>query len=314
MTMLPSTAIFAGPSPTASTSASRSPTGWAAEDPGRTALFDYRADGAPARLSFLELSQRSNAFANALRARGIRRGDRVALLLPQGFETVIAHLAIYKLGAIALPLALLFGPEALEFRLQTAGARLVVTNAAGAAKLSRIGGRLPGFDGVVVAGRRQSDDFAEMVADHSPVFEAEATGPDDPALMIFTSGTTGPPKGALLPHRVLLGHLPGFQMAYEFPPRPDDLMWTPADWAWAGGLLNALLPSLYLGIPAVAARFEKFDPETALVLMEKMRVRNAFIPPTALRMLKSVDGIRRRFSIDLRSICSAGEVAGQRDL
>lgn len=282
---------------------------WAAEDPGRTALFDYRADGAPARLSFLELSQRSNAFANALRARGIRRGDRVALLLPQGFETVIAHLAIYKLGAIALPLALLFGPEALEFRLQTAGARLVVTNAAGAAKLSRIGGRLPGFDGVVVAGD-QSDDFAKMVADHSPVFEAEATGPDDPALMIFTSGTTGPPKGALLPHRVLLGHLPGFQMAYEFPQRPDDLMWTPADWAWAGGLLNALLPSLYLGIPAVAARFEKFDPETALVLMEKMRVRNAFIPPTALRMLKSVDGIRRRFSIDLRSICSAGESLG----
>jgi acetyl-CoA synthetase len=282
---------------------------WAAEDPGRTALFDYRADGAPARLSFLELSQRSNAFANALRARGIRRGDRVALLLPQGFETVIAHLAIYKLGAIALPLALLFGPEALEFRLQTAGARLVVTNAVGAAKLSRIGGRLPGFDGVVVAGD-QSDDFAKMVADHSPVFEAEATGPDDPALMIFTSGTTGPPKGALLPHRVLLGHLPGFQMAYEFPPRPDDLMWTPADWAWAGGLLNALLPSLYLGIPAVAARFEKFDPETALVLMEKMRVRNAFIPPTALRMLKSVTGIRRRFSIDLRSICSAGESLG----
>lgn len=282
---------------------------WAAEDPGRTALFDYRADGAPARLSFLELSQRSNAFANALRARGIRRGDRVALLLPQSFETVIAHLAIYKLGAIALPLALLFGPEALEYRLQTAGVRLVVTNAAGAARLSRMSDRLPGFDGVVVAGE-SSDDFAKMVADHSPVFEAEATGPDDPALMIFTSGTTGPPKGALLPHRVLLGHLPGFQMAHEFPPRPDDLMWTPADWAWAGGLLNALLPSLYLGIPAVAARFENFDPETALVLMEKLRVRNAFIPPTALRMLKSVDGIRQRFSIDLRSICSAGESLG----
>ncbi|MCX7305209.1 MAG: AMP-binding protein [Hyphomicrobiales bacterium] len=204
---------------------------WAAEDPGRTALLDYRADGAPARLSFLELSQRSNAFANALRARGIRRGDRVALLLPQGFETVIAHLAIYKLGAIALPLALLFGPEALEYRLQTAGARLVVTNAAGAAKLGRIAGRLPGFDGVVVAGDG-SEEFAKMVADHSHDFEAEATGHDDPAMMIFTSGTTCPPKGALLPHRVLLG------------------------------------------------------------------------------LLRSVEGIRQRFSIDLRSICSAGESLG----
>ena len=284
---------------------------WAAEDPDRTALFDYRPDGAPERLSYLELARQSNAFANALRARGIGRGDRVALLLPQSFETVLAHLAIYKLGAIAVPLALLFGVEALEYRLQTAGVRLVVTNAAGAAKLSRISGRLPGLDGIVVVGGDGADDFARMVAAHSHDFAAADTSPDDPALMIFTSGTTGPPKGALLPHRVLLGHLPGVQMAYEFLPQAGDLMWTPADWAWAGGLLNALLPSLYLGVPAVAARFEKFDPEQALTLIEKMRVRNAFIPPTALRMLKAVPDIRRRFHLELRSVCSAGEALGR---
>ncbi|MEQ1945082.1 AMP-binding protein [Mesorhizobium sp. VNQ89] len=285
---------------------------WAKQDPERTALLDYRADGEPERLSFYQLARRSNAFANALRARGVRRGDRVALLLPQGFETLIAHLAVYKLGAIAVPLALLFGAEALEYRLQTAGVKIVVTNPAGAAKLSRVAARLTGLEGIVIAGDgADPDDFARMVANHSSDFEAEDTSPDDPALMIFTSGTTGPPKGALLPHRVLLGHLPGFQMAYEFPPQPRDLMWTPADWAWAGGLLNALLPALYLGIPVVAARFEKFDPETALVLVEKMRVRNAFIPPTALRMLKSVTDIPRRFSLDLRSICSAGESLGR---
>ncbi|MEP9387826.1 AMP-binding protein [Mesorhizobium sp. KR9-304] len=284
---------------------------WAAEDPGRTALFDYRADGAPDRLSFSELASKSNAFANALRSRGIRRGDRVALLLPQSFETVIAHLAIYKLGAIAVPLALLFGVEALEYRLQTAGVKLAVTNPAGALKLSRISGRLPGLDGIVVVGGDGPHDFGRLVAEHPVDFAAEATGPDDPALMIFTSGTTGPPKGALLPHRVLLGHLPGVQMAYEFLPRAGDLMWTPADWAWAGGLLNALLPSLYLGVPVVAARFEKFDPETALVLVEKMRVKNAFIPPTALRMLKSVPDIPRRFRLELRAVCSAGESLGR---
>lgn len=285
---------------------------WAAQDPDRTALFDYRPDGMPDKLSFLALSQQSNAFANALRARGIRRGDRVALLLPQSFETVIAHLAIYKLGAIAVPLALLFGVEALEYRLQTAGVKLVVTNQAGAAKLSQIGPRLRRLEGVVVTDREEgADDFARMVSDQPPVFEAVDTGPDDPALMIFTSGTTGPPKGALLPHRVLLGHLPGVQMAYEFLPQAGDLMWTPADWAWAGGLLNALLPSLYFGIPAIAARFERFEPESALTLMEKMGVRNAFIPPTALRMLKSVPDIRTRFRLDLRSICSAGESLGR---
>ena len=284
---------------------------WAARDPDRTALFDYRADGAPVRLTYSALARQSNAFANALRSRGVRSGDRVALLLPQSFETVIAHLAIYKLGAIAVPLALLFGVEALEYRLQTAGVRLVVTNATGAAKLSRISGRLPGLDGIVVVGGGGADEFGRLVTDNSEDFVAEETGPDDPALMIFTSGTTGPPKGALLPHRVLLGHLPGVQMAYEFLPQPGDLMWTPADWAWAGGLLNALLPSLYLGVPVVAARFEKFDPETALVLMEKMRVKNAFIPPTALRMLRSVPDIRRRFQLELRSVCSAGESLGR---
>ncbi len=283
---------------------------WAAKDPNRTALLAYRAEGVPQRLSFSELSLKSNAFANALRARGVRRGDRVALLLPQGFETVIAHVAIYKLGAIAVPLALLFGVEALEYRMQTAGVKLVVTGEVGAAKVASFASRLPEFEGIVATGEG-AEEFESLIAGRSPVFAPEDTGPDDPALMIFTSGTTGPPKGALLPHRVLLGHLPGFRMAYEFPPQPDDLMWTPADWAWAGGLLNALLPSLYLGIPVVAARFDKFDPEAALMLAEKMRVRNAFIPPTALRMLKAVPDIGRRFRLDLRSICSAGEALGR---
>ena len=135
--------------------------------------------------------------------------------------------------------------------------------------------------------------FHRLVADNSPDFAAEPTGPDDPAMMIFTSGTTGPPKGALHGHRVLLGHLPGVQMHHEFLPQPDDLLWTPADWAWAGGLLNVLLPgALSSACRSCAARFEKFDPEAALLLAEKMRVRNAFIPPTALRMLKARAGHR----------------------
>ncbi|MBB6357599.1 AMP-binding protein [Aminobacter aganoensis] len=284
---------------------------WAAIDPERTALLDYRVEGAAEKLSFGELSRRSNAFANALRSRGVRRGDRVALLLPQSFETAIAHVAIYKLGAIAVPLALLFGVEALEYRLQTAGVRAIVTNEAGFAKVGQVAGRLPGLETIVVVGGGGLDDFHRLVASQSPDFTAADTGPDDPAMMIFTSGTTGPPKGALHGHRVLLGHLPGIQMAHEFLPQPGDLMWTPADWAWAGGLLNLLLPGLYFGLPVVSARFDKFDPEAALVLVEKMGVRNAFIPPTALRMLKTVPDIRRRFRLSLRSVGSAGEALGR---
>jgi acetyl-CoA synthetase len=285
---------------------------WAAVDPERIALLEYRVDGAPGRMSFGDLSLASNAFANALRAGGVRRGDRVALLLPQGFDVAIAHVAIYKLGAIAVPLAMLFGVEALEYRLQTAGVKAIVTNGAGEAKLGRIAARLPALDMVVSTDSQDgAANFHALIAAHAAVLEAADTAPDDPAMMIFTSGTTGPPKGALHGHRVLLGHLPGFRLHHDFLPRPGDLMWTPADWAWAGGLLNALLPSLYFGVPVVFGRFDRFDPEGALLLMEKMRVRNAFIPPTALRMLKTVAGIRERFRLDLRTIGSAGEALGR---
>ena len=286
---------------------------WAAQDPERVALLDYQADGAPERLTFGGLSARSNAFANGLRGLGIGRGDRVALLLPQCFETAIAHVAIYKLGAVAVPMALLFGVEALEYRLQTAGVKAIVTNAAGHAKVAKISGRLPVLEQVIVtegpAGG--ATDFRRLVADHPASFTAVETAPDDPALMIFTSGTTGPPKGALHGHRVLLGHLPGVQMHHEFLPQQGDLLWTPADWAWAGGLLNVLLPGLCLGVPVVSARFDKFDPEAALVLAEKMGVRNAFIPPTALRMLKGVPDIAKRFRLDLRTVASGGEALGR---
>jgi acetyl-CoA synthetase len=286
---------------------------WATREPDRIALLGHHAQGEAERLTYGELSARSNALANALRAQGVRAGDRVALLLPQCFEVAIAHVAIYKLGAIAVPLALLFGIEALEYRLNAAGVKAVITNDAGNAKLRQIGSRLPLLQTVISTDGAGSGalGFDSLVAGHPSSFEPTATSPDDPALMIFTSGTTGPPKGALHGHRVLLGHLPGVQMPHEFLPQPGDLLWTPADWAWAGGLLNVLLPGLYFGVPVVAGRAERFEPEAALGLMEKMGVRNAFIPPTALRMLKSSTGIARRFDLRLRSIGSGGESLGR---
>jgi len=286
---------------------------WAAREPDRIALLLYGRDGAPETLSYGELARRSDALAAALRRQGVRRGDRVALLLPQGFAVAIAHVAIYKLGAIAVPLALLFGAEALEYRLHAAGVAAVVTNAAGLAKLRGIAGRLPMLKTVVSTDGADGGalGFDRLIADAPSGFSAEETGPDDPALMIFTSGTTGPPKGALHGQRVLLGHLPGVQMPHEFLPQPGDRLWTPADWAWAGGLLNVLLPGLLLGVPVVASPADKFDPEAALALMERAEVRNSFIPPTALRMLRTVKGIRRRFRLSLRTVGSGGESLGR---
>jgi len=281
-------------------------------DPDRIAILDVGADGRVRPMSFGWLQQTSNRLANALYAHGIGRGDRVAILLPQMPEVAAIHGAIYKLGAIALPLATLFGTDALSYRLQDSGAKAAVTNAAGVAKLAAIRDETPEL-ALVLSTDGADDgvmDFDSTLERASPAFAAVDTTPDDPAMMIYTSGTTGPPKGALHAHRALLGHLPGVQMPHDFFPQPGDRFWTPADWAWAGGLLDALLPSLHFGVPVVAWRFDKFDPEQACALMATHEVRNAFIPPTALRMLRSAGEPRHRDRLKLRTVASGGEGLG----
>lgn len=289
---------------------------WAARTPDRVCLEHFSPDGNHLSMTYRELADRSASLANALVSLGVTKGDRVALLLPQSFETVIAHVAIYKIGAIALPLALLFGVEALEYRLRTAGASVVITNTFGLDRISHIRERLPDLSEVIcVDGDRQGVRyFSALVESHPPVFEVAKTAPHDPALMIFTSGTTGPPKGALHGHQVLAGHIPGMQFAHEGFPQAGDKVWTPSDWAWAGGLLNALLPSLLLGVPVVSSPAQKFDADMAYRIMAEMKVRNGFIPPTALRLLKSVPDPRAKYDLVLRTIGAAGESLGAETL
>ena len=286
---------------------------WAAVDPERPAVIDVLPGDRVAVLTHGGLRERSNRLAHALRARGVRPGDRVAVLLQQGANVPVAHCAIYKLGAIALPLASLFGADALAYRLRDAGARLLITGQAGAAKIAAIRSELPALETVlsIHGPDGAAEGFEEALAASSAEFTAIDSGADDPALMIYTSGTTGPPKGALHAHRVLLGHLPGIVLPHGFFPQPGDRFWTPADWAWAGGLLNVLLPGLRYGMPVVARKDDKFDPEAAFRLMADQRIRNTFIPPTALRMLRAVRQPRARFGHELRSVLSAGEALGE---
>lgn len=286
---------------------------WAAKHPERVCLQHFSPDGQHLSMTYGELASQSSALAEALTELGVARGDRVALLMPQCFETVIAHVAIYKMGAIALPLALLFGEEALEYRLRDAGACVIVTNSFGLQRLKAIKARLPALQTVISVDGPGPDviGFRSMIEGRSGMFDIVESGPDTPALMIYTSGTTGPPKGALHGHRVLAGHIPGFQLAHDYLPQPDDKIWTPSDWAWAGGLLNALLPALMLGVPVVSSPAQKFDPHMAFRIMAEMKVRNAFIPPTALRLLKAVEKPREAYDLVLRSIGSAGESLGR---
>jgi acetyl-CoA synthetase len=283
---------------------------WAACDPGRTAILAVGPDDRAAPVTYAALSARSNRLANALAAHGIGRGDRVAVLLPQGPDVAVAHFAVYKLGAVALPLAAVFGVDALAYRLADAGARAVVTTVEGADRIAAIRDRLEALRLVVATdGAGAGAPALEgLLAAASDRFAPVATRADDPAMMIYTSGTTGLPKGALHGHRVLLGHVPGFEMHHEFPPLPGDRLWTPADWAWAGGLLNVVLPGLLAGVPVVSHAAAKFDPERAWRLMTEAGVRNAFLPPTALKIMRAapLPAVRPK----LRTIGSGGEALG----
>lgn len=279
------------------------------------ALIYETDDGKPAsHYTFAQLQSASARLANALCGLGVQRGDRVAILLPQGPQTAMAHVATYKLGAIALPLFTLFGPEALQYRLANSEAAVVITNAQNVDKVMALRKELPALRQVIVtgqtpvAGTRSIEDLLDEASDRfSPVL----TGADDPALIIYTSGTTGNPKGALHAHRVLLGHLPGVEMPHEFFPQPGDCFWTPADWAWIGGLLDVLLPAWHHGAPVLAHRARKFDPEYALTLMARHNVRNVFLPPTAIKLMRQLPpDVLQQHKAKLRSIGSGGETLG----
>jgi acetyl-CoA synthetase len=288
-------------------------------NPEAPALLFVEESGALRAYSFGAMKALSNRLANAFRGLGLARGDRVGILLPQSPETAVAHLACYKSALIAVPLFALFGPDALEYRLGNSGARAVVTDEAGLEKLLAIRERLPELAHIVVArGDAKTaplparvHDFASLLARASDSFVPVDTSADDPALIIYTSGTTGPPKGALHAQRTILGHMPGCEFYYEFLPRPRDLFWTPADWAWIGGLLDVLMPAWFHGIPVLAYRMRKFDPEFAYELIAAHQVRNLFLPPTALKLMRQVERPRDRWSYDVRSVFSGGESMGE---
>jgi acetyl-CoA synthetase len=282
---------------------------------GQTALIHEPKDGSVIRYTFGEIAQLSNRLANSLRADGVGPGDRVAIILPQLPATAIAHLAVYKLGAIAVPMSTLFGPDALEVRLRDSGTRLVITDQATLAKLERIIDRLPDLQRFVLtegdSSVRPSRTVDEALSLGSADFQAVDTSSDDPALIIYTSGTTGGPKGALHGHRLLYGHLPGVELSHDFFPQAGDLFWTPADWAWIGGLMDVLFPSLHHGHPVLSMESGgPFDPERALAGMARHAVRNAFLPPTALKLMRQADA-KPPAGLRLRTIMSGGEALGE---
>ena len=287
---------------------------WAETEPERAALIVPRDEGGSKTYAFGELNRLVDKLAVVFTASGIGVGDRVAVLLGQSVETLLVHMAAYRIGAIVVPLFTAFGRDGLRYRIADSGARLLVSDAENLPKVLAIRDDLPDLEHVfsvdyeaTLGGDGAPRDFWAAVTAVRGRPAAVVTGPDTPALLVYTSGTTGPPKGALHGHRVLMGHLPGVETHHDFLPQDGDCLWTPADWAWMGGLMNVLLPGLCHGVPVVAHRPAKFEADKAVAMMREIGVRNVFFPPTALKLLRQLDG---PLGLNLRSAASGGEALG----
>ena len=288
---------------------------WAqdAERASQVAIRWEDEDGSTDALTYTQLSELTHRFAHGLRTLGISAGDRIAICLPQRIETAVSLLATVQLGAVAVPLTVLFGSEALAYRLRHADCKVAICDGASLANVLAIRAQLPTLRHVIACAGTAGPEalsWNTLCASGSGQSEVADTAANDAALIIYTSGTTGPPKGALLPHRAMLGNLSGFHYSHNQFPQPGDVFWSPADWAWTGGLWDALLPTLYYGHTIIGYR-GRFDPEQAFSLMERYGVTCTFLFPTALKMMmKAVPWPRQRFDLYLRSVMSAGESVG----
>jgi acetyl-CoA synthetase len=317
---------------------------WARDTPRAVAIRSEREDGRVSTHTYAALQRDANRLAHALKRLGVQRGDRVAIVMPQRVETAVAHFAIYQLGAVAMPLSMLFGPDALEYRLNDSGARIAIVDESAIANVLAVRPRCKALATLLAAGAAQGQgdlNWAQALRPEPATFAPVGTLADDAAVLIYTSGTTGPPKGALIPHRALIGNLSGFvasqnwfgyedqdgpspsreregvRVGVDSRPGPSlgnqkarGVFWSPADWAWTGGLMDALLPTLYFGREIVAYR-GRFSAEAAFALMERHRVTHTFLFPTALKaMMKAVPAPRTRHALHLRAIMSAGEAVG----
>ena len=284
----------------------------------RIALINFLQDGKIEEWSFVDIKRSANKLANVFDHFHLEANARVGIILGQCPETAIAHMACFKSGKISIPLFNLFGTDALHYRLLNSRASLVICDKIGLNKIFKIKDRLPDLKKIICIDsndeKRNVFNFKKLLEHASDSYITKKTKASDPALIIYTSGTTGGPKGALLPHRSLLGHIPGVEIPHEFLSSSEpvtDLFWTPADWAWIGGLFDVLLPAWHFGIPVVSYRSQKFDPEVTFDLISKLEIKNTFLPPTALKMMKSFNPSKTVKNLKLRTVGSGGEALGE---
>ncbi len=280
-----------------------------ASDPNKIGLYYESEDGKEAKYTFSDLKKISDRLANAFMGLGFRRGDRIGIYLPQRPEAAMAHLASLKLGGISVPMTPMFGPEAISHRMNDCQGKILIFALEDYEKILDTRNQLETIESFILIGgeRKGTKEFSSLINGGSEDLNVTAPQADDPAFLVYTSGTTGLPKGSLHAHRCIPGRLTGLEMSHNFLPQEGDLFWSPADWAWIGGLFDSLFAPWGHGIPVLAAERRRFDPERAFALMEKYRVRNAFLPPLALKIMSNIKDASHRYKIVMRSVHSGGE-------
>ena len=301
-------------------------TRWAKQTPHAVAIREHETGKSLAKskaYTYLELQQAANQLSQKLAQLGVKRGDRIAIVLPQRFETAVAYMAVLQMGAIAVPLSMLFGPDALEYRLNDSDAVVAIVDEVSEPSLRQIQSNCPNLRNIMaVAGIFTASIAIKSIVKTVSISKYQViTKANDGAILIYTSGTTGPPKGALIPHRALIGNLTGFVCSQNWFGFEDvrtgvkntssnAVFWSPADWAWTGGLMDALLPTLYFGREIVAFN-GRFSPEATFELLQTQRVTHTFLFPTALKaMMKAFPEPKKHYKLRLQAIMSAGEAVG----
>ncbi len=262
------------------------------------------------RFTYRDLDGLSNRSAAFLRARGVKAGDVIVVYAAQGLAAAIAPLAAYKLGAINAPLSLLYGPRTLEHALLDSGARTIVSQGDALARLRAAGVDLSRLSLIIAEDPRSDDEiaFEQTIAGDERAFEAADTLASDPALLLYTSGSTGLPKGILHAHRFLLGYLASVSLFYQL--EMDErgmVLWTPSDWSWIAGIVNVMMTGWFFGHTVIAGQ-GRFDPRWAFDFLEKHRVTHTFLTPTALKRMAQEPEPRSRWPhLALRAIGTGGE-------
>lgn len=278
-------------------------------DQSARALTIVAEDRTSVDYTFGDVTDQANRLANALINAGVQREDIVAIINPQSFETAVSFMAVYRMGAIALPLSHLFGPDALKYRFENSGAKAVIVTARNVERVREAVGDRDVTIIVVGEGAVEGElSFSEALDSASPQFTPVDTAAEDSAMLIYTSGTTGNPKGALHAHRLVFGQIPIFETCYDFYPKPNDVLWSIADWAWIAGIMDILVPAWFYGLPVIVDRHEAFDPERAVWLMREHKVSLSLLPATALRGIRA-KGIQGG-DFAFRAVASGGEALG----